>query len=106
MDSILNSIKKLLGIDESYTVFDGDLIIHINSAINALYQLGVDAAGQFSITDADDSWDDLILDTDLNLIKTYVFLKVKLLFDPPTGSALQAYNEQLREIEWRINIYE
>ena len=103
MDSILNSIKKLLGIDSEYTVFDTDIIIHINTAINTLSQLGVESAKNYSIIDEDNLWSDLVNDASLELIKTYIYLKVRMVFDPPTGSVSEAFKETITELEWRIN---
>lgn len=106
MDSILISIKKLLGISEDYTHFDTDLIIHINSVFSILNQLGVGPEKGFSITDEYAIWDDFVSNNNrLELIKSYVYLKVRLMFDPPTSSALtDAINRQISELEWRINV--
>lgn len=103
MDSILQSIKKLLGISEEYTVFDQDLIIHINTAFNVLHQLGVGPTDGFMIYDESDSWDDYISSVNLMMIKSYVYLKVKLLFDPPSsGILVDSTNRMISELEWRI----
>lgn len=106
MDSILTSIKKLHGIPEDYTHFDTDLIIHINSALATLPQLGVGPANGFSIQDKTATWDSVLLvRKDLDNIKTYIYLKVRLVFDPPTSSAvIEAYKAQIAELEWRINV--
>ena len=107
MDSILTSIKKLLGIDESYTHFDQDLIMHINSALMILTQLGVGPADGFSISKATETWTDFLGDDLLKLqsVKTYVYLKVRLMFDPPSGSALiELINRQVSELEWRLHV--
>jgi hypothetical protein len=105
--SILNSTKKILGVDKGYTAFDADIITHINSAFAILSQLGVGPAGGFFIEDASDEWDDYIVnDNGYNLIKTYIFLKVRILFDPPTTSfLLTAMEKQIQEYEWRISNY-
>ena len=105
MDSVLTSIKKLLGIDESYTHFDVDIIIHINSALMVLQQLGVITIDNFFITDSSNAWADLIGDSkNIEAIKTYVFLKVKMVFDQPTTSfTIDAINRQIVELEWRLN---
>ena len=105
MDSILTSIKKLLGITEEYEHFDTDLIIHINSAFMALTQIGVGPSEGFAIRDADAIWSDFIPDpVKQQAVKTYVYLKVKLIFDPPLSSgAITAMNEQIKEYEWRLN---
>lgn len=105
-DSILNTIKKQLGITEDYTVFDNDLIMHINSVFLTLNQLGVGPDEGFFIEGKTDSWTDYIDEgVLLNSIKTYVYLKVKLLFDPPGSSyAIDAINNIIKELEWRINV--
>lgn len=105
-DSILNTIKKQLGITEDYTVFDSDLITHINSVFLTLSQLGVGPDEGFFIEGKTDSWTDYIDEGILlNSIKTYVYLKVKLLFDPPGSSyAVDAINNIIKELEWRINV--
>lgn len=104
-ESILTSIKKLLGIPESYDAFDTDIIIHINTVFTILYELGVGNEA-FSISDATTTWDDFIGDSrDLELVKTYVYLKVKLVFDPPTSAAaIQATKDLISELEFRINV--
>lgn len=106
MESILTSIKKLLGIAEEYTHFDEDLIIHINSVFAALTQIGVGPSIGFTITDKYATWDDFISDnTCLIPVKTYVHLKVKLLFDPPSSSAVMSSMErQISEFEWRLRL--
>lgn len=105
MNSILTSIKKLLGIDEEYTHFDTDIIIHINSALMTLTQIGVGPAGGYAIDGADDEWSDFLGDsTKLEMVKSYVYMKVRLIFDPPTNSSVTAsYEKQIAEFEWRLN---
>ena len=104
MDSILTSIKKLLGITESYTHFDADLIIHINSVFSILLQLGVGPSTGFAIQGESETWNSFVADASkIELIKSYVGMKVKLLFDPPpTGPATEALNRIISEFEWRI----
>ena len=106
MDSILGSIKKLLGITEIYDVFDKDLVMHINSVFFVLTQLGVGPAEGFTIQDETAVWDDFIpCGANLEAVKSYVYLKVRLLFDPPQSSALtEAINRQISEFEWRLNV--
>lgn len=106
MDSILTSIKKLLGITADYTHFDPDIIMHINSAFSVLTQLGVGPPEGFRIEDDMKTWTDFIEDTTkLESIKTYIYLKVSLWFDPPTSSAiLSAKERQISELEWRLNV--
>jgi hypothetical protein len=103
MESILLSIKKLLGILPDYTNFDDDIIIHINTAFAILNQLGVGPKNGFMIVDENSSWGEYTTENNLNMVKTYIYLKVRLLFDPPTSSALiESINRTLSEIEWRI----
>lgn len=106
MDSILTSIKKLLGIAEEYTHFDADLIMHINSVFLILTQIGVGPSAGFSITDENATWNDFIPEgQSLEAVKTYVYLKVKLLFDPPSSSAVMESTKALiSEYEWRLNV--
>ena len=111
LDSILDSVKLMLGryaIDDDN--FDGDLIMHINTVLMILYQLGI-GTRIFSITGNSETWDDFLgknfNSSVINLegIKTYVALRVRLLFDPPASSAVsQAINEQIKELEWRLNV--
>lgn len=105
-ESILTSIKKLLGIPAEYDNFDVDVIIHINSALGVLNQLGVGPSEGFSITDDTAKWSDFLSDSrKLETVKTYVYLKVRLVFDPPTSSAvIDAITRQISELEWRINV--
>lgn len=104
MESILTSIKKLLGIEESCEHFDVDLIMHINSVISILSQLGVGSSKGLRIEDKSTTWNELISDnTDLEYVKTYVYLKVRLLFDPPlSSSVMNSINQIISELEWRI----
>lgn len=106
MDSILTSIKKLLGIDEEYTQFDNDIIMHINTVFLNLTQLGVGPEEGFLIEDDAATWDDFIGDSNqLQAVKTYVYLKVKLLFDPPlSSSVIESINRIVSELEWRLNV--
>lgn len=105
-ESILNSIKKLLGIAEEYDVFDMDIVMHINSVFNTLSQLGLHPTDGFQIEDETTTWAEYIDDQKLfNSVKTYVYLKVRLLFDPPTTSfAIESFSKQIAEYEWRINV--
>ena len=106
MDSILVSIKKLLGIAADYTHFDPDIIMHINSAFSILTQLGVGPPEGFRIEDNTKTWNDFIGDTTrIDAVKSYIYLKVGLMFDPPTSSAvLSAKERQISELEWRLNV--
>lgn len=105
-DSILRSVKKLLAIPDVDTSFDLDISIHINTVFMTLNQLGVGPNLSFSIADANATWSDFFDDRiDLNGVKTYIYLKVRILFDPPTSSAvLDAYNKEIAELEWRLNL--
>lgn len=105
-DSILTSIKKLLGIDEAYTHFDSDLIMHINSVFMILTQLGVGPESGFSITDSDAVWSDFISnENSIEAVKSYIYLKVKLMFDPPlSGTVSDSMSRVISELEWRLNV--
>ncbi len=104
-ESILTSVKKLLGIAEEYTQFDTDIIIHINTIFMALQQMGIGPKDGFSITDENDLWTDFMEDSILlNSVKTYMYLRVKLLFDPPlTSSTVDSFNKLISELEFRMN---
>lgn len=108
MDSILTSIKKLLGITEEYTQFDQDIIIHINSAFMVLRQLGVGPEDGYSIKDKTNVWSEYLTGADakkLESVKTYVYFKVRMMFDPPTSSIVaEAMNKTISELEWRLNV--
>lgn len=106
MESILTSIKKLLGIAEEDTNFDQDLIMHINSVFMILTQLGVGPSKGFSIKDENDVWSDFIPEqSSLKAVKSYVYMKVRLMFDPPLSSAVEdAINRNISELEWRLNV--
>lgn len=107
MDSILTSIKKLLGIGEDYDHFDGDIVMFINSVFPTLTQLGVGPEEGFSISDKSTTWSEFI-PTDSKMfesVKSYIYLKVKLLFDPPLSSAvIESMNRMIAEHEWRLNV--
>lgn len=104
--SILTSTKKILGVGETDTSFDLDIITHINTAFSTLTQLGVGPVDGFMIEDADAEWDEFIgEDSRYQSVKSYVFLRVRQLFDPPTTSYLiDAVNKQINELEWRLNV--
>ena len=105
-ESILTSIKKLLGISEDYDYFDQDIIMHINAAFMVLTQLGIGPSEGFLITDDTDTWSDFIDDlTNLGSIQSYVYMKVKLMFDPPQNSfTVDSMQKLVNELEWRLNI--
>lgn len=104
--SILESTKKALGLDKDYTAFDVDIIMHINSVFATLTQLGVGPAEGFMIEDASPEWEAYLGDDPrLNSARSYVYLKVRLLFDPPaTSFAIAAMEKQAEEFEWRLNV--
>lgn len=104
--SILKSVKKTLGLTPSDDSFDEDVILHINSVFSILEQLGIGSDDGFMIEDDESTWDDFLGgDKRLSSVKTYVHLRVRLLFDPPgTSFALDAMKEQIQEIGWRLNV--
>lgn len=104
-ESILTSIKKLLGLGEEYEHFDLDIIIHINTVFMILTQLGVGPSKGFTIKDKTAVWSDFIPADDLRFeaAKTFMYLKVRLVFDPPSSSAvLESFNRTISELEWRL----
>lgn len=103
-ESILTSVKKLLGLPEEYEHFDLDIIMHINTVLTYLNQLGV-GTETFSISDKSSKWNEFIDDKRLNMVKSYVAMKVRMLFDPPTSNVLaEAMNNNIKELEFRITI--
>lgn len=108
MDSILSSVKQILGIPADDEFFDQTLIMHINSVFSILRQLGCGSAEGFLLIDSSGTWDDFFGDWDqkkLQLVKTYMAAKVRQLFDPPTnGTVANALERQIAELEWRINV--
>lgn len=105
-ESILGSVKKMLGIPSEYKNFDLDIVMHINSVLFILCQLGVGPESGYVISDDSDEWTDFIPEgTNLELIKSYVFMKVRVLFDPPQSSVvMESMNRMISEFEWRINV--
>lgn len=106
MTSILTSIKKLLGITEADTSFDQDIIMHINTVFMVLQQLGVGPEEGYSISDENNNWEEFLPDqTKIEMVKSYMYLKVRLLFDPPSStSVMEAINRSISEFEWRLNV--
>jgi len=106
-DSILNSTKKVLGIAEDDDSFDLDILMHINTVFTTLHQLGIGPLDGFMIEDSETTWSDYLEDnTNLNAVKSYMYVRVKLLFDPPSTSfAIEAMQKQVTEFEWRLNVY-
>lgn len=106
IESILTSIKKLLGIEDGHDYFDPELVMFINAAFQTLDELGVGPQdAPFKITGKGEEWEDFLTDYTLNLeaVKTYIWIRVKLMFDPPTSSfAVSALDDQRKELEWRL----
>lgn len=104
--SVLTSVKKTLNIAEDDTAFDPELVLHINSIFSVLNDLGVGPVEGYEIVDKEDTWESFLgVDPRLNKVKTYMYLRVRLLFDPPTTSYLiEATEKQVQELEWRINV--
>ena len=104
-ESILTSIKKLLGITEDYEIFDQDLIIHINSIFTILKQMGIGPKSTFRVTGKNEAWSEFIKDKDIESVKSFVYLRVRLLFDPPaSSSAIESINKMISELEWRLYV--
>lgn len=105
-ESILDSTKKVLGLDSSYTAFDQDVILFINGTFSTLNQLGIGPEGGYSIASSTETWDAFIgTNKKLNSVKTYVYLCVRMQFDPPqTGYLMEALQKQKLELEWRLNV--
>lgn len=107
-DSILDSTKKTIGLDADYDVYDLDIMMHINTAFSTLSQLGVGPEDGFIVEDDTAMWSDyLMADKERSMVKSYVYLRVRLLFDPPeTSYLINAFNDQVKELEWRLNVHE
>lgn len=107
MESILTSIKKLLGIEEDFEAFDPDIVMHINTVFALLKRMGVGPSNGFTIQDSESVWNDFMQDesnTFIESVKTYIYLKVKMIFDPPNSSAvMEAMKENIKELEWSLN---
>ena len=104
--SILTTIKRLLGIEEEYTHFDTDIIVHINTVLMILRQMGVGPVEGFSIEDSTSIWSDFISEIqNFEAVKTYIYLKVKLVFDPPlSATVIASYEKVIAELESRLNM--
>lgn len=103
--SVLDDIKKLLGIDSEDDSFDIDISIMINSAILALSQIGIGPKEGYTVTSKEDKWSDYLENTttDVNNVKNYIYLKTRLIFDPPSNSTvIESFNKNLQELEWRM----
>lgn len=105
MDSILLSIKKALGVEDDYDGFDTEIIMHINAALFTLNQLGVGVDG-YSISGIQETWAMFLTGfTGVESVKTYVYLTVRLLFDPPTNSFLvTSFEKQIEQLQWRLMV--
>lgn len=105
-ESILTSTKKNLGLEEDYTAFDPDILMHINGVLSTLTQLGIGPPEGYYVQDKTTNWADFLgADPRLNSVRTYVYFKVRLAFDPPaTSFHVNALQEQARELEWRLNV--
>jgi hypothetical protein len=105
-DSILETTKKLLGFESDYTAFDLDIITHINSVFFTLKDLGIGPTVGFLIVDDSATWSDFIGTEDINAVKSYMFMRIRLMFDPPSSSFhLESLNKQAQEMEWRLNVH-
>lgn len=105
MESILTSIKKQLGIVEEYEHFDSDIIMSINTALFTLTQIGVGPSEGFSIVDKTSTWSDFTDTSKIEAVKSYVWMKTRLAFDPPASSAhIESLKNQISELEWRLNV--
>lgn len=106
VSSILLDVKKLVGIDPSYDVFDTDILIHTNTAMSTLTQLGVGPETGFEVRGEEETWPDFLGEQIplLSMVKSYVYLRVRLLFDPPVGSLIELMKSQVAELEWRISV--
>lgn len=105
-DSIFESVKKVVGLLGDDDSFDEDLLLHINSVVSTLRQLGLSIPADFYVRDDDQTWQNLLGEfRDLDLVKSYMAMKVRLMFDPPTSSfGLKSMEEMVKEYEWRINV--
>lgn len=106
-ESILFSIKKLLGVEKETTAFDQDILININAVFSTLYQIGVGTEGHYTIINEEDTWEEVFKDREdlIDFIKLYTYIKVRIVFDPPSSSfVLDSLTRQCQELEWRIHI--
>lgn len=105
-ESILDSIKKILGMPPEYEAFDVDLIMHINTIFGVLTQIGIGPKDGYSISDSTALWSDYLgASSKIEMVKTYIALRVRMIFDPPTASAVaEAMKNQISELEWRLSI--
>lgn len=106
MDSVLDTVKKSLGIPKDHTEFDVDIIMHINSTFAKLYQMGVGPRDSvFSIEDSEGAWSDFVQARDeIEMVRSFMYIEVRLMFDPPTASLLSSLQERQKEYEWRLTV--
>lgn len=104
LGSVLLSVKKNVGVPPDVETFDADLILLINSVFAELNQLGVGPEQVFSIEDESSTWDEFITSDSIQMVKAYMFLEVKMMFDPPTSAVLTAMEKKRDEYEWRLNV--
>ena len=105
-DSILTTVKKLLGLTDQYTVFDADIILYINAVLNIMEQMGFPVPAGFTVVDYDETWSQLVQDLPMmNLVKPYIAFRVRKMFDPPTSTIVnETLQRQIDELEWRMNL--
>lgn len=103
-ESILNSVKKNLGIMEDITAFDPDIVLLINSTFAKLHQMGVGPEDTYEIEDETNTWDEFYTNKDIAMVRGYMFLEVRMMFDPPTASVLSSLEKKIAEYEWRLNV--
>lgn len=103
-DSVLLCTKKAIGYEEDYDVFDSDIMLHINSLLSKLIQVGYDFKDNYRVTDKEKTWDEIFNNTPIDdMIKEYIYIKTKIVFDPPQNSTvLAAMKDEASELEWRI----
>lgn len=103
MSSILDDVKHMLGLLPADHAFDSDITMHINSVFSTLTQLGVGPFDGYMITDDSNDWDEFVDNPQINSVKSYMFLRVKLLFDPPqVGFVIASMDRQIEQLEWRL----
>lgn len=103
--SILDSVKHALNVELDESAFDADIVMFINATFGTLYQLGVGPEEPFTISDNSAEWSEFIVRKDIEMVKSYMYLKVRLLFDPPTTTTMyEAYDNRAKELEWRLTV--
>lgn len=102
--NVLTSVKKALGLSPDYTPFDADIIMHINTVFGILYQMGVGPSTPFTIRDDTALWSDFQTQVGIDMVQTFIYLRVRMLFDPPTGTVAESFNNTIDELTWRLNV--